>query len=81
MKLQIILTLFQIDAKSMQELCLGGAFRLNDKLITQEYFPVLKSLHLLGTSQDFMQIEDGTIRNIQIMSATSLRELELHTCR
>lgn len=74
--------LFQIDAKSMKELCLGGlSFKLTNKLITKENFPVLQSLTLRGTSQNIMDIDDSIIRKIQIMSATSLRELEFHFCR
>lgn len=66
----------------MQELCLGGmSFKLTDKLINEEHFPVLKSLQLKGTSQNIMDIDDGTMSNIKVMSATSLRELEFHFCQ
>lgn len=65
----------------MREICLGGTFKLTDKFITQEHFPVLESLHLRGTSESHMEIDAGTIRNINIMSATSLNVLELHYCR
>lgn len=66
----------------MKELCLGGdSFKLTNELITQENFPVLESLALRGTSQNSMDIDDRIIRNIQIMSVTSLREVEFHFCR
>ncbi|XP_063870683.1 slit homolog 1 protein-like isoform X1 [Scylla paramamosain] len=71
----------QINLKSLKDLCLGGRkFNLNARLFTQEQFPILRSLHLKGTSQQYLDIPDKALRNIQNMSTTSLTTLELDFC-
>ncbi|XP_045101715.1 toll-like receptor 3 isoform X2 [Portunus trituberculatus] len=71
----------QILLKNLKNLCLGGSkFIINSRLFTHEQFPILESLHLKGTSQEFLDIPDRALRNIQNMSTISLTTLELDYC-